>query len=44
MDIQYAYQKKRSEFGRQCIFSDQGPDIINNILPNKKLLQQYVSK
>ncbi|XP_050305470.1 dynein intermediate chain 3, ciliary [Anthonomus grandis grandis] len=42
MDISYAYQKKRSEYGRQCLFSDKGPDLIDNFSSNKKLLKEYI--
>ncbi|KAF5286702.1 hypothetical protein FQA39_LY16185 [Lamprigera yunnana] len=44
MELQYVYQRKRSEFGRQCLFSDKGPDLIDNLLPNKELLQQYITR
>lgn len=44
MDIQYAYQKKRSEFGRQCLFSDKGPDLIDNYPSNKKLFKDFIQK
>ncbi|CAG9768193.1 unnamed protein product [Ceutorhynchus assimilis] len=42
MDITYTYQKKRSEFGRQCLFSDRGPDLIDNYPSNKKLQREYI--
>ncbi|XP_057659337.1 dynein intermediate chain 3, ciliary-like [Diorhabda carinulata] len=44
MDICFQYQKKRSEFGRQCIFSDKGPDIIDNYPSNKKLSKEFISR
>jgi dynein intermediate chain 2 len=44
MDIQYAYTKKRSEFGRPCLFVDEGPKLIENIMPNKELLNTYIFK
>ncbi|ENN71438.1 hypothetical protein D910_09902 [Dendroctonus ponderosae] len=42
MDITYTYQKKRSEFGRQCLFSDRGPDLIDNYPSNKKLAKEFI--
>lgn len=42
MEIQYVYQKKRSEFGRQCLFSDKGPDLIDNYPSNKRNLWEYI--
>ncbi|KAK4872810.1 hypothetical protein RN001_014839 [Aquatica leii] len=42
MDLQYVYQKKRTEFGRQCLFSDKGPDLIDNYPSNKECLSQYI--
>nr|XP_023025505.1 dynein intermediate chain 2, axonemal [Leptinotarsa decemlineata] len=44
MEIQYAYQKKRSEFGRQCMFSDKGPDLIDNFPSDRKLYKDYILK
>lgn len=42
MEPQYVYHKKRSEFGRQCQFSDKGPDLIENVMPNKKLRKNFI--
>lgn len=42
MEIQYIYQKKRLEFGRQCLFADKGPDLIDNYPSNKKYLREYI--
>uniref|UniRef100_A0A1B6H019 Dynein intermediate chain 3, ciliary n=1 Tax=Cuerna arida TaxID=1464854 RepID=A0A1B6H019_9HEMI len=42
MENQYVYTKKRSEFGRQCIFNDEGPKIVDNLLPNKALIDEYI--
>jgi hypothetical protein len=44
MDIQYIYTKKRFEFGRQCLFVDEGPKLMENIMPNKELLNEYIFK
>jgi dynein intermediate chain 2 len=44
MDPQYFYTKKRSEFGRQCIFADAGPKLMESVLPNKQLRNDYVFK
>ena len=42
--ITFAYQKKRSEFGKQCMFSDKGPDLIDNYPSNPKLIRNYILK
>jgi dynein intermediate chain 2 len=44
MDIQYVYIKKRHEFGRQCRFADMGPKLMDNLMPNKELRDDYVCK
>ncbi|XP_031353490.1 dynein intermediate chain 3, ciliary-like [Photinus pyralis] len=44
MEVQYVYQKKRTEFGRQCVFSDKGPDLIDNYPSNWVLLENYILK
>jgi len=44
MDPQYVYTKKRSEFGRPCFFADEGPKIMESILPNKQLHNDYIFK
>lgn len=44
MEIQYVYQKKRAEFGRQCMFNDKGPDLIDNCLPDRHLARDYILK
>ncbi|KDR14924.1 dynein intermediate chain 3, ciliary isoform X2 [Zootermopsis nevadensis] len=44
MEIQYAYTKKRSEFGRQCLFVDEGPKLLENVTPNKEELNKYIFK
>ena len=44
MEVQYVYQKKRTEFGRQCLFSDKGPDLIDNYNANKKCLRNYIQR
>lgn len=44
MEIQYVYQKKRSEFGRQCMFSDKGPELIDTFSSNKDFLSRYIRR
>nr|CAH7769272.1 unnamed protein product [Callosobruchus chinensis] len=44
MDITFAYQKKRSEFGRQCLFSDKGPELIDNFPSSRKLAKDWILK
>lgn len=38
------YTKKRSEFGRQCNFSDRQAELHVDIAPDDKLLQDYIEK
>ena len=38
------YTKKRSEFGRQCHFSDRPAEIHVNIMPDEAASQQYIVK
>lgn len=42
MEVEYVYTKKRSEFGRQCLFAESGTKLLEDVIPNKELLQQYV--
>lgn len=42
MEIQYVYSKKRSEFGRYTQFSDDQPKLIDNIMPNSQLQDDYI--
>lgn len=42
MDLNYVYTKFRSEFGKQCIFSDRGPDLIDNYPSTNKYLREYI--
>ncbi|KAJ9578526.1 hypothetical protein L9F63_005255 [Diploptera punctata] len=42
MDLQYVYTKKRSEFGRQCLFMEEGPKMLENLMPTKELMNNYI--
>ena len=44
MEIVYVYTKKRSEFGRQCHFSDRPAELHVNITPDESLSQNYIAK
>ncbi|CAG9839968.1 unnamed protein product [Diabrotica balteata] len=44
MDVSFPYQKKRSEFGRQCLFSDRGPELIDNFPSFRKLYKEFMLK
>ncbi|XP_021096643.1 dynein intermediate chain 2, axonemal isoform X3 [Heterocephalus glaber] len=44
MEIVYVYLKKRSEFGKQCNFSDRPADLNIDIPPNPELAAQYVER
>merc|ERR1712071_195509 len=43
-EIQHVYTKKRSEFGRQCIFSDRAAEIVLDIAPNPADLNNYIER
>ena len=38
----YVYVKKRSEFGKQCIFNIEDPKIDELVLPDPKLFESYI--
>lgn len=44
MEIVYVYTKKRSEFGRQCHFSDRAAEIHVDIKPDESENQNYIVK
>ena len=44
MEIVYVYTKKRSEFGRQAIFSDYPPQVCADIQPEPKLREDFIYK
>ncbi|CAH8624892.1 unnamed protein product [Heterobilharzia americana] len=42
MEINYVYAKKRSDFGKQCNFSDKNAEILIEIFPDVDLSQKFV--
>ena len=42
MEIVYVYTKKRSEFGRQCHFSDRPAELHVNIPPDESAAQNFI--
>ncbi|KAJ7984806.1 hypothetical protein DPEC_G00358590 [Dallia pectoralis] len=44
MEIVYVYTKKRSEFGRQCNFSDRQAELHVDILPDPSLAANFIEK
>ncbi|CAG5123303.1 unnamed protein product [Candidula unifasciata] len=44
MEIVYVYTKKRSEFGRQCNFSDRIAELHVDIPPDDSLLQNFIER
>ena len=44
MEIVYVYTKKRSEFGRQCNFSDRQAELHVDIPPDEKLANDYIER
>ena len=44
MEIVYVYTKKRSEFGRQPLFSDLGAQLHIDIEPDDSLKEDFIDK
>lgn len=44
MEIVHVYTKKRSEFGRQCHFSDRPAELHVNIMPDEQANENYIVK
>ena len=42
MEIVYVYQRKRKEFGRQCIFSDKPAELLTDIPADPSYMRNYV--
>lgn len=42
MDLEYVYTKIRSEFGKQCLFSDKPVELIDSLKPNPKAIREYI--
>lgn len=42
MEITYVYTKKRSEFGRQCNFTDRNAELHVDIVPDPDLAAQFI--
>ena len=44
MEIVYVYTKKRSEFGRQCNFSDRPAELHVDIVPDPSLGDDFIER
>ena len=44
MEIVYVYTKKRSEFGRQCMFSDRPAELHVDIPPDPSLADNFIER
>ncbi|MEQ2189096.1 Dynein intermediate chain 2, axonemal [Goodea atripinnis] len=44
MEITHVYAKLRSEFGRQCLFSDRPEEVMVDIQPEPSLASQFILK
>lgn len=44
METQYVYTKPRSEFGRQCVFSDRPAEIVLDISPDPSAMENYIER
>lgn len=44
MYTNYTYNKLRREYGKQCRFNKCGPNILENLMPDPSLEEQWLSK
>jgi len=44
IDITYAYAKIRSQFGRQCKFTDKPAELVTTIETNSELSDKYIPR
>ena len=44
MEITYVYTKKRSEFGRQCNFTDRPAELHVDIVPDPSLQEDFIER
>ena len=44
MEIVYVYTKKRSEFGRQCNFTDRAAELHVDIPPDPSLAENFIER
>ncbi|CAJ1054150.1 dynein intermediate chain 2%2C axonemal isoform X1 [Xyrichtys novacula] len=44
MEIVHVYTKLRSEFGRQCLFSDRPAELLVDVSPDPNLALQFIQK
>ncbi|XP_025832574.1 dynein intermediate chain 3, ciliary-like isoform X2 [Agrilus planipennis] len=42
METTFSYQKKRCQFGRQCLFSDKGPDLIDDYPGHTQWMKDFI--
>lgn len=40
----YTYEKKRSDYGRQCRFKNHGPEMNQNLWPDRTLEDDWIQK
>lgn len=44
MEVVYVYIKKRSEFGKQCHFSDRGAELHCDIPADPSLINDFIAR
>ncbi|KAK6625581.1 hypothetical protein RUM43_005880 [Polyplax serrata] len=44
MEPTFAYVRKRMDFGKQCLFTDDGPNLTEDFKPNRKNFEDYIFK
>jgi len=40
----YTYERKRSEYGKQCRFYNHGPTVMINMMPDRSLEKDWIQK
>lgn len=44
MHTNYSYTKLRREYGKQCKFGKWGPKVLENLLPDAKLEENWIEE
>ncbi|XP_017774943.1 PREDICTED: dynein intermediate chain 3, ciliary isoform X2 [Nicrophorus vespilloides] len=44
MDLTFPYEKKRSEFGKQCMFNDRGPELIDSCPSSLRVSVDFIRR
>lgn len=44
MEVYHVYQKRRGDFGRQCLFSDRPAELLVDVVPDPSLGLRFTEK